>query len=270
MTLRADLTGKVAFVAGSTFGIGRAIALKFAENGADIVVHGIPPADGSEPLIIPELKKFGHRVIFETGDLRKYPEVRQAVERAIAKMGKIDILVGSGGGFTTEEMGLFTDLKPENYIGLIEKQWLSRFHLAKAVVGHMQERKTGKIIFITTDAGRIPSFRESLIGGAAAAVVLATKVMARELGRSGIRINTIGLPPIMGPKPAETQPAAGSEKVRDPNTSHSDFGDKVSTRQFFPVVPEDIAKAALFLASDGGDVITGQILSVNGGLSFPG
>jgi NAD(P)-dependent dehydrogenase (short-subunit alcohol dehydrogenase family) len=157
----------------------------------------------------------------------------------------------------------------------MEKQWLSRFHLARAVVDHMQARKYGKIIFITTDAGRIPSFRESLIGGAAAAVVLATKVLARELGRSGIRVNTIGLPPIMGPAPADTQPVPGSESYREPRDqgepgSGPGHGDKVNQRQFFSVVPDDIAKAALFLASDGGDVITGQTLSVNGGLSFPG
>jgi 2-hydroxycyclohexanecarboxyl-CoA dehydrogenase len=249
MTLKADLTGKVVFVAGSTFGIGRAIALRLAENGADIVIHGIPPADGSEPAVLGEIRKFGHRVDFESGDLRKYPEVKKAIENAIAKMGKIDILVGSGGGFTKDEMGLFTELKPENYMGLIEKQWLSRFHLARAVVDHMQARGWGKIIFITTDAGRIPSFRESLIGGAAAAVVLSTKV---------------------GPQAAQAQAVAGSEKKKDDTSSHSTMDNKISQRQFFPVVPDDIAKAALFLASDGADVITGQILSVNGGLSYPG
>ena len=264
--MQTDLAGKVAFVAGSTAGIGKAIALKLAENGANIVLNGRKPEAATE--MIEQIKKLGRRVIFEKADITVYAEVKQAVDNALEKLDKIEILVASGGVAGAETVGVdispdfFQNIDPDSYELYAKGGWWSRLYCVKAVLGHMVEKQKGKIIMITTDAGRWPTPVESLAGGTGAALIIATKVLAQELARSQIRINTICLPPI------ENTPSY--EHVVQLSDSLARMFKKALTKQPFPVTAEDIAEAALFFSSDESDAITGQILSVNGGLCFPG
>jgi 2-hydroxycyclohexanecarboxyl-CoA dehydrogenase len=257
--MQGSLSGKVALVAGSSHGIGRAIAVKLAQNGADIIVNGRHEESGLET--VEHIRSMGHRAIFELADVTNYQQVSQMVGNSIQRLGKIDILVASGGRPVKEAgMGFFRETKPEEYISYAESQWFSRLYCVRGVLDHMAERQTGKIVMISTDAGRWPTPGECLSGGAAAALVLATKVLAREFARWKIRVNTICVTVTRDTPDLEAMLSSPIARI----------GKKALERQPFPTTSNDIAEAALFLASGASDQITGQILSVNGGLSFPG
>jgi len=260
--MKADLTGKVAFITGSTSGIGKAIALELAKNGADIALNGRNQAAALK--IANEIEKFGRKAIFEKADINNYNEIKQAFNNAIAKLGKIDILVASGGvsGAADITIDFFERTDPASYMEYVKANLTCRLYSVRAILDHMIERRSGKIIIITTDAGRWPTPAESLSGATAAGLVIATKVLAMELARSQIRINTLCLPPI--------KDTPGFEHVVQYSPSLAYVFDKAFAKQPFPVTAEDIAAAALFFASDDSNAITGQILSINGGLCFPG
>ena len=259
--MQADLTGKVALITGSSKGIGKAKALTLARNGADIVLNG-RNQDQALP-VLEEIRAMGRQACFEQADIWNYREVRQIVDSAIQKFGRIDILVasGAGGGAPPE---FFNRIDPELYLDVVKSHWLSRLYCVRAVMDHMIERQSGKIIIITTDAGRTPTPRESLIGGAAAALVLMTKVIAQETSRWQIRINTICT--------TVTKDTPGYDYAMADPTSHIfKIFKKAEERMPFGMNrPDDIAQLALFLASEDSNQITGQIFSISGGLSFPG
>lgn len=259
----ADLKGKVALVTGSNGGIGRAIALKFSENGADLIINGRSPEPGMET--VNKITEMGGRAIFEQADITVYDQVKAMVERSLKKMDKIDILVVSGGvasrGKPMTAPNFFREVDPGTYMEFINSQYLSRLYCVRAVLDHMIERKSGKIVLLGTDAGRWPTPGESLPGGAGAALVLTTKVLASEFARWGIRINTIST--------TVTRDTPGIDWVLSGGPAAKIF-QKAMKKQPFPLRANDLAEAALFLASEASDQITGQSLSVNGGLCFPG
>jgi len=259
--MEAKMTGKVAFVAGSSAGIGKAIALKLATNGADIVVNGRNPASAEGTM--KEIKELGRKVIFEKADITDYQEIKKAVDNAIARLGKIDILVASGGVTGVDVVvDFFEKTDPASYLRFAQANWLCRLYCVRAVLDHMVMRCDGKIIMLTTDAGRWPTTTESLAGATGAGIVMAVKVLAQELARWQIRVNAISLPPI------KDTPAFHQATKHSPSLAH--VFDKALAKQPFPVTANDIATAALFFASDDSNAITGQTLSVNGGLCFPG
>jgi 3-oxoacyl-[acyl-carrier protein] reductase len=257
----ASLTGRVAFVVGSSAGVGKAIAVKLATNGADIALNGRNPTSATK--VRKQIEKLGRRVIFEKADMMNYQDIKQAMDNAIVKLGKIDILVANGGTTSADFIvDFFEKTDPASYLLFAESNWLCRLYCVRAVLDHMIERRTGKIVIITTDAGRWPTPAECLAGATGAGVVMATKVLAQELARWQIRVNAICLPPI--------KDTPGFDHATQCSPSLAYVFDKALKKQPFPVTVEDIATAALFFASDDSNAITGQILSVNGGLCFPG
>ena len=261
--MRSDLKGKVALLAGSSQGIGSAIALKLAENGADVVINGRSPESGVD--IVNKILEMGRKAIFEKADVTVYREVKDMVDRTLQKMPGIDILVASGGvvsrGNIITAPNFFREIDPDAYIDFFDSQYFSRLYCVRAVLDHMIERERGKIVLISTDAGRWPTPGESLPGGAGAALVMTTKVLANEFARWGIRINTIAT--------TVTKDTPGLEFVASSGPVGKIFR-RAMERQPFPISANDIAEAALFLSSEASDQITGQTLSVNGGLCFPG
>jgi len=254
----SDLQGKVALVAGSSGGIGRAIALKLSENGADIIINGRSPEPGM--VVVNKIRDMGREAIFEKADIFVFSEVEDMVSRVLEKMSKIDILVVSGGQVLANP-NFFREIHPDNYIDFINSLYFSRLYCIRAVLDHMIEKKSGKIILIGTDAGRWPTPCESVAGGAGAALVLTTKVLASEFARWGIRINNIST------TMTKDTPAVDVAASFGPAAK---IFKRAMERQPFPITTNDVAEAALFLASDVSDQITGQTLSVNGGLCFPG
>ncbi|MFH2011910.1 MAG: SDR family oxidoreductase [Pseudomonadota bacterium] len=257
------LKGKVALITGSSKGIGRAIALKFAENGCDVVINGNSSDAGME--VVNKIKDMGRHAIFEKANLIVYNEVKEMVDRVLEKMPQIDILVASGGVISDGKFGIlpkfFREIDPVNYIDFIDSQYFSRLYSIKAVLEHMIERKSGKIVLLGTDGGRCATPGESLLGGAGAAMLLTTKVLASEFARWGIRINAVATTVTKDTPSILVANACGPV---------SKIFKRAIEKQLFPISANDIAEAALFLASEASDQITGQALSVNGGLCFPG
>ncbi|MDY6855404.1 MAG: SDR family oxidoreductase [Thermodesulfobacteriota bacterium] len=258
-----DLKGKIALITGSTKGIGKTIALKFSKNGADVIINGRSEENGMKT--VDSIKDMGRQAIFEKADVTVYAQVKEMVDRILKKIPKIDILVASGGVVSSGKVmtapSFFKEIDPSTYIDFFNSQYFSRLYCIRAVLDHMVERKSGKIILISTDAGRWPTPGESLPGGAGAALVMSTKVLAGEFARWGIRINTIST--------TVTRDTPGIEHVGSYGTVGKIF-QRAMQRQPFPITSNDIAQTALFLASQESDQITGQIISVNGGLCFPG
>jgi 3-oxoacyl-[acyl-carrier protein] reductase len=254
----SQLERKVAVVSGGSHGIGRATALTLAKSGADLVI-----ADrDQEPAmkIVSEIEAMGRRALFELCDLWDFDSVKEMIDRAIAKMGKIDITVASGGA-TVKYAKFFRDIDPSEYSGCLQTQQWSRLYLIRSVLDHMIERGYGKIVIITTDAGRVATPRESLIGSAAAGLALMTKALAREFSRWNIRVNAICLTVVQDTPAYEAVMATEARHVFEKASGRAPFG--------LPT-PQDVAEAVLYMASPESDRITGQILSINGGLSFPG
>jgi len=259
--VEADLSGKVALVTGSSKGIGRAIAVRFAENGASVVINARTPGPALE--VVEHVRAMGREAHFEPADLYNYDDVKRMVDSAVQRFGHIDILVACGAAAGPPPQP-FHEIDPKSYGDCVSSHLFTRLYAVRAVLDHMMARQSGKIIIVTTDAGRTPTRGESLIGGAAAAVVLMTKVLAQELARWKIRINTICT--------TVTKDTPGYETATSQQDTHlANLFKKAEERMPFGMNrPDDIAQLALFLASQDSNQITGQIFSISGGLSFPG
>jgi|LSQX01.3.fsa_nt_gb 3-oxoacyl-[acyl-carrier protein] reductase len=253
-----DLNGRVALVTGGADGIGRASALKLAASGADIILADKnTEAAGS---VAEEIKQMGRKATVQEVNLWEYDSVKEMTNRAIAEMGKVDILIASG-AVTQKFTKYFHEIDPYDYGECLNQQQFARLYPVRALLDHMREQNYGKIVLVTSDAGRTPTPRESFIGNAAAGLVLMTKTMAKEFMRWNIRINTLCLTVI--------QDTPAFNAVMATEASHV-FQKLVDRAKFGLPTAEDVANAALFLASPETDRITGQSLSINAGLSFPG
>ena len=186
--MKADLSGKIALIGGSTKGIGKAIAVKLAENGADIVINGRNPELGLK--VVTEIEEMGRRAIFQRADLTNYEEVKGMVDTTLERWETLDIVVANGASDYPSPK-FFYETEPDLYPEFIKTRMFTRLYMIRAVLDHMRQKQEGKIIMVSTDAGRIPTPGESLLGAAAAGIVHLTKVLAREFSRWKIHINTI-------------------------------------------------------------------------------
>lgn len=263
--MKTDLEGLSAVVLGGTKGIGRAAVVKLAQCGASVVIQG-RDARAAQTLI-DELKNHRGMRLFVESDLLTYEGIDSAVRRAKDSFGKVDVVVASGGPKEPRPK-LFVDTSPEEGIATIESRLMPRLHALHAAVRYMGDQGYGKIILLTTDAARIPTPAESMIGAAGAVVMSLTRSLAQELAGLGIRVNAIATTLTTGTPGHDTflkAQAAGSQEVivRAFN--------KVAERVKFRMnSAEDLAEYILFLASPESDQISGSTLSINGGLSFPG
>jgi len=254
--MKVDLAGKVALVTGAGSGIGRAIALKLTENGANVVVNDII-RDRAEKTV-EQMKELPGEGLASIADITDYDQVRSMVDEAIKHFGQIDILVNNAGW---DKLEPFIKNTPETWEKIIAINFKGPIFVTRAVVEHMIPRKTGKIINIASDAGRVGSLGEAVYSGCKGGLIAITKTWAREFARDNIRVNVIC------PGLTDT-PLLESLK-------QTEFGAKVIdaiTRQipFGLGKPEDIANVVLFFASDASNYMTGQVISVSGGLTYHG
>lgn len=256
--MKTNLEGRVALVTGGTSGVGKATAFKLAESGADVVISGRNHEAGMK--IVSEIKAMGRRATFQECELSNYDSVKEMADRAVAEMGKVDILIANGGA-TVQYAKFFHDLDPNDYDGCMNTQQSARLYPIRALLDQMREQNYGKIVIVTSDAGRIATPRESLIGAAAAGLVMMNKALANEFARWQIRVNALCLTLI--------QDTPAFEAVMNTEASHV-FQKAIDRAKLGLPTPEDVAEAALFLASPESDRITGQTISINGGLSFAG
>ena len=250
------LRGKTALVTGGGRGIGRAIALGLAQEGAQVAVLDIL-ADNAVA-VAREIEATGVKALALPADLTKRAQVDRAIADTLTQFGQIDILVNNAGW---DRMEMFLDSEEETWDKIIAINFKGLLYVCKAALPSMVARGQGKVISIASDAGRAGSTGEAVYAGTKGAIIAFSKTLAREMARHKITVNVVcpGLtetPLLQGIR--EQSPK--TEKVIEAVTRAIPLG-RVGQ-------PEDIAGAVVYLASPAADFVTGQTLSVSGGLTM--
>lgn len=251
-----NLTGKTALVTGGAMGIGRGISLALATQGADIAIADIAIEKANETAS--EIQKMGRKASAIKCDVTSKEQVDQTVKQVLDIYGKIDILVNNVGW---DKILFFSQTTPDFWEKIININYKSVLFFTRAVMDHMVSRNYGRIINIGSDAGRVGSMGESVYAGTKGAVIAFGKTMARELARNKITVNTVC------PGPTETPLTENMQK-------EGGLAAKVmpAMKNIIPLgrlgKPEDLGAAVAFMASDEAEFITGQTLSVSGGLNM--
>lgn len=254
-----NLAGKNAIVTGAADGVGRACALELARSGANIVIFDLDEEKSKETIKMVE--GIGTKAIFLKTNLWEYDEVKASADQAIEKMAKIELLVNSGA--TSFKYSTFAErIDPHDFEQIYKTMMWCRLYPSYALLDHMKENGYGKIVVVTSDAGRTPTPRETYVGSCASGLITAGKCMAMEWARYGIRVNTLCLT-IINNSPAMRTVMGDGEAAKV-------FGKTFERARFGVPEPEDVGHAALFFCSPETDKITGAVFSINGGLSFPG
>lgn len=251
-----DLQEKSALVAGGGGGIGRAVALALARAGAQIAVADIAKENADS--VRREVQALGVRAMACPVDLTQKADVDRMVRGVIESFGRIDILVNCQGWDRLEP---FVESSEETWEKLLAINFKSVLYTVRAVLPNMIAHSSGKVVNIASDAGRVGSSWEAVYAGAKGAVIAFSKTIAREVARYKINVNVVcpGLTetPLLKAVRSQSEQTA---KIIDAVTRATPF------RR--PAEPEEIAEAVLFLASPRANFITGQTLSVSGGLTM--
>ena len=265
-----ELQNKIALVTGATAFIGKAIAMKLASRGAMVVVNGRNVEKGQD--VVNDICASGGKAVFEQADITDSNAVSAMVKRIIEQFGQLDILVSSGAGASSDSLPfrLFREMEIDDLHYCIKSHWLTRAYAIHAAANAMATTGGGKIILIGTDAGRIATVGESMIGGSTAGMMQMSRALARELGRDNIRVNVVSMSYVSDAEPRWGESSESLAAKQDDDGHRKGMLENLRKRMLFDVQCKDIAEAAAFFASPASDAITGQTLSVNGGLSTPG
>lgn len=244
--------GKVAVVTGAASGIGRATAEALALAGAQVVLGDINEEGGVS--VAGGLQVRGADAEFIRVDLTDPPSVERFRDAALAKYGKVDILASVAGWGMTEP---FVKNTPEFWKKLIDLNLVGTIMITRAFLDQMIARNSGKIVTVASDAGRVGSLGETVYSGAKGGVIAFSKGLAREMARYQITVNCVC------PGPTDTPlMAAVPDKIKDAFSR--------VTPMHRLARPAEVADAILFFASNHSDFVTGQVLSVSGGLTMAG
>ena len=255
-----QLEGKVALVTGASRGIGKAIALMLAENGADIAVNFAGSTAAAEA-VAAEIEKMGRKAILVQGDVSK-ADVCAEIVKVVSEFGHIDILVNNA-GITRDT--LLLRMKEEDWDAVLNTNLKGVFNCTKAAVKYMAKQRSGSIVNISSVVALMGNAGQANYAAAKAGILGFTRSVAKEMAARGIRVNAVTM-------------AARGIRVNavTPGFIKTDMTSVLSEKVVaameasIPLArlgePEDIAKAVLFLVSDNAAYITGQTLHVDGGM----
>jgi 3-oxoacyl-[acyl-carrier protein] reductase len=245
------LEGRVALVTGSARGIGRAIALKLAELGADVGINDVARPEQAEA-VVTELVALGRKGCVAMGDVSKDADAQSIVATVEQALGPVDILVNNA-GLTRD--GYFVRMEEADWDLVVDVSLKGSFLMSKAVARTMMKRRSGVIVNLSSVVGRRGNAGQANYSAAKAGLIGLTKSLAREMAPRGVRVNAVA------PGYIQTEmTAALSDEIKSTiagNTPLNRLGN-----------PEDIAEAVAFLASDAAGFITGVVLPVDGGLGI--
>jgi 2-hydroxycyclohexanecarboxyl-CoA dehydrogenase len=246
------IDGKVAVVSGAASGIGRATAGTLAAAGARVVLADLNAADGEAAAA--ELRARGLAADFLPVDLCDPASIDAFARQGLERCGRVDIVANVAGWGKTEP---FVKNTPQFWRKIVDLNLMGTIHLTRAFVEPMIERRSGRIVNVASDAGRVGSLGESVYSGTKGGVIAFSKGLARELARYEVTVNCVC------PGPTDTPlMAAVPDKIR------AAFAQATPMRRL--AKPSEIADAILFFASDRASFVTGQVLSVSGGLTMAG
>ena len=247
-----NLSDKIAVVTGGGSGIGQATAEKLAAEGATVCIGDI--ADDRGEAAAAAIRKNGGKAEFLQVDLTDAASVRSFADNVLKRLGRVDILVNAAGWGKTIPFLESDDAFWEKVVNL---NFVGPMRLTKALLPQMFERKSGRIINVSSDAGRVGCLGETVYSGAKAGLIGFTKALAREGARYSVTVNCVC------PGPTDTPlMAAVPEKIREA------FIKAIPMRRFGR--PAEVAAAIAFFAGPQTDYVTGQVLSVSGGLTMAG
>jgi 3-oxoacyl-[acyl-carrier protein] reductase len=244
------LKDKIALVTGSSRGVGRAVALGFAKEGASMVINYTSNEKAANE-VVETIQSMGNKAIAVKADVAKKEDADNLVNSALNTFGRLDILVNNA-GFT----------RPAMMIKMTEDQWdqvvdihlKGAFLCARAAGLHMKEQKSGKIINVTSVAGIVGTVGQINYSAAKGGIISMTKSIARELARYNVCANVISLGIVATDM---------TEKIRSDEKLKEIYMNRILLKRFAEA--DDIAPAFVFLASDESNYITGQLLCVDGG-----
>jgi 2-hydroxycyclohexanecarboxyl-CoA dehydrogenase len=247
----------VAFVTGAGRGIGRAIALRLARAGLAVGVTDL--AGDSAATVAEEIRRAGGRAASRPADVTSLDAMRAAVAAIEGELGPIDALVNNAGW---DKMELFLDNDPALWDRLLAINLKGVLHTTRAALEGMAGRGGGRIVSIASDAGRVGSTGEAVYSACKAGIIGFSKALAREVARKGITVN------VVCPGPTDTALLA--------EVGAGERGAKIvaGMQRAIPLgrigQPDDVAGAVAYLVSDEAGYVTGQVLSVSGGLTMAG
>lgn len=245
------LEGKTAIVTGASRGIGRAVALKLAEEGAAVVINYNGSADRAEE-VKNEIEKNGGKAEVMQCNVSDFQACENLIKEVTAKFGRIDILVNNA-GITRD--GLLMRMSEDDFDAVIDTNLKGTFNCIRFASRQMMKQRSGRIINLSSVSGVLGNAGQANYCASKAGVIGLTKSAARELASRGITVNAIA-PGFIHTEMTQVLP----EKVKEASIA------QIPLRAFGE--PEDIAEAAAFLASEKARYITGQVLCVDGGMAM--
>lgn len=243
------LVGKVALVTGGSRGIGRAVALKLAENGADVAINYAGNTAAAEE-VKAAIEKLSRKAMLVQGSVADTDGVQSLVNQVVKELGRLDILINNA-GITRD--GLLMRMKEADWDAVLETNLKGVFNCSKAVMRTMMKQKSGRIVNMASVVGEMGNAGQANYAAAKAGVIGFTKSLAKEVASRGITVNAV----------APGFIATDMTKVLTDDQ-------KAEMARSIPLgragQPEDVANAVLFLVSDEAAYITGQVLNVDGGM----
>jgi len=254
----APFNGKTIIVTGGGGGIGGATCQRLARDGAKVAVFDMNLQAAQK--VVDAIQAAGGTAAAFQCDITSREQVDAAVAATIAQLGPIDVLVNNAGWDVFKP---FTKTVPAEWDKLIAINLTGALHMHHAVLPGMVERKTGRIVNVASDAARGGSSGEAVYSACKGGLVALSKTLAREHARQGITVN------VVCPGPTDTALLAGvAEGARDPAKLIEAFKSAIPLGRLGQ--PDDLAGAIAFFASDDASFITGQVISVSGGLTMHG
>ncbi|MEE9202294.1 MAG: SDR family oxidoreductase [Dehalococcoidia bacterium] len=257
------LKGKTAIVTGGGSNIGRAIALTLAEEGANVVIAELDEAQGKKVA-----QQAGGKSLCIQTDVTNFSSVEAMMQAAVKEFGQVHVLVNNVGW---DIMKYFLDYSLEEIDRIMKINYLGMVYCCRAVMPHMIENKYGRVVSISSDAGRVGEFREPIYSGMKGGVIALTKSLAREAGRFGICFNTV-CPGVT--RPEKPEEAGDLSMWGKDGAAAAVFTNEVAeaAKKLYALrrlgTPQDTANVVAFLCSDKAGFVTGQTLSASGGYSM--
>jgi 3-oxoacyl-(acyl-carrier-protein) reductase len=243
------LQGRTALVTGASRGIGRAIAVALAEEGADVAINYVS-SEAAALDVVQHIVKLGRRAIPARADVSDYPDTFRMAQEILREFGHLDILVNNA-GITSDKTFVKMDHAAWRKVLAINLDGV--FNCTKVLVDQMLQQNYGRVVNITSVIGQIGNFGQANYAASKAGVAAFTKSLAKELAGKGITVNAVA------PGFIETEMVSGvPERVRNK------LLDQIPLRRFGTA--EEVARAVTYICSADGDYITGAELSINGGL----
>lgn len=243
------LKDRVALVTGAVGGIGRAISLHLAQEGATLALNYLVERDEDAEDFLKQLTSQGFRAALYKADVSRYEEAVSLVERATKDFGRIDVLINNAGITIDKTM---RNMSPDQWDKVLGVDLSSVFYCSRAVIGQMLERGYGRIVNISSVVGQKGNFGQTNYAAAKAGIIGFSKSLALETAKKGITVNAI---------------APGFVKTAMTAQIPKDVMDKIV--ESIPVgrlaEPSEIARAVVFLADEKSSYITGQVMGINGG-----